>query len=136
MEKYHAPSARDPKIVLGKDGLYHMFMTTSLVSENKGCLAHLTSKDLSIWNECDEPIYVHEDDNQPECPDYIEYNGYYYLIYSIGGSAHYMLSKEPFGPWITPDNPIIPYSSVPKGRYGMIRLFLRDLMETENMREQ
>lgn len=112
-EKYNAPSARDPKVILDKDGLYHMFLTTS-IGEN-GCLAHLVSEDLTEWEECETPIYTHSDSEQPECPDYIEYNGYYYLIYSIGGKAHYMYSKEPFGPWIVPENPIIPCSSVPKG---------------------
>ena len=28
--KYDAPSARDPKVILGEDGRYHMFLTTSL----------------------------------------------------------------------------------------------------------
>ena len=68
-----------------------------------------------MWEECETPIYTHNDSEQPECPDYIEYNGYYYLIYSIGAKAHYMYSKEPFGPWIIPENPIIPCSSVPRG---------------------
>lgn len=114
-DKYKAPDARDPKVVFGKDGFYHMFLTTSLVEENKGCLAHLVSKDLSEWTECAEPIYVHDTSAQPECPDYIEYNGYDYLIYSIGSKAHYLYSKEPFSEWKVPENPIIPCSSVPKG---------------------
>ena len=112
-EKYNAPSARDPKVILDRDGKYRMFLTTS-IGEN-GCLAQLVSEDLTEWEECETPIYTHNDSEQPECPDYIEYNGYYYLIYSIGAKAHYMYSKEPFGPWIIPENPIIPCSSVPRG---------------------
>lgn len=116
-EKYHRPSVRDPKVVLSKDGLFHMFLTTSI--QNKGCLAHLISEDLTIWKECEKPIFTNKDNDQPECPDYIKYNGYYYLIYSIKGESHYMYSKEPFGTWIIPENPIIPCSSVPKGAvYG------------------
>lgn len=112
-EKYDAPSARDPKVILDREGKYHMFLTTSI--EKNGCLAHLISDNLTEWEECGTPIYTHGDAEQPECPDYIEYNGYYYLIYSLGAKAHYMYAKEPFGPWITPENPIIPCSSVPKG---------------------
>ena len=114
-EKYHRESARDPKVILGSDGLYHMFLTTSLQKEQKGCLAHLVSKDLSVWQELENPIYISETSDQPECPDYIEYNGYYYLIFSLKGKAHYMFSKNPFNGWIMPENPIIPCSSVPKG---------------------
>lgn len=112
-EKYHGPSARDPKLVLSNDGTYHMFITTSV--NNKGCLAHLVSRDMNVWKECDEPIYTHNTPDQPECSDYIAYNGYYYLIFSIGAKARYMYSKEPFGSWMIPDDPIIPCSSVPKG---------------------
>lgn len=112
-EKYHAPSARDPKVILNKDGFFHMFLTTSI--QGKGCLAHLISKDLTVWKECEEPMMTHRDHDQPECPDYIKYHGYYYLLYSIKGKAQYMYSKEPFGPWIIPENPVIPCSSVPKG---------------------
>ena len=42
-DKYHAASARDPKVIKGEDGLFHMFLTTSLLSANKGCLAHYVS---------------------------------------------------------------------------------------------
>lgn len=113
-EKYHAASARDPKIVRDKDGLFHMFLTTSLVKEDKGCLAHYVSKDLDNWEECPDPIYVAPDAEQPECPDYFEYAGRYYLIFSIRGAAHYMVSDRPFDGFVMPKDPIIPCASVPK----------------------
>ena len=34
-ERYHQASARDPKVIYGEDGLFHMFLTTSLIGENK-----------------------------------------------------------------------------------------------------
>lgn len=114
-KKYNGESARDPKVILADDGLYHMFLTTSLEDKQKGCLAHLVSKDLSKWEETENPIYISETSDQPECPDYIKYNGYYYLIFSLIGKAHYMVSKNPLDGWIMPKNPIIPCSSVPKG---------------------
>lgn len=114
-KKYNGESARDPKVILADDGLYHMFLTTSLEAEQKGCLAHLISKDLYKWEETENPIYISESSEQPECPDYIKYNGYYYLIFSLRGKAHYMVSQKPLDGWIMPENPIIPCDSVPKG---------------------
>ena len=113
--KYHGESARDPKVILSDDGLYHMFLTTSLISEQKGCLAHLISKDLYEWEETENPIYIANSSDQPECPDYIKYNGYYYLVFSLRSKAHYMISKKPLDGWRMPENPIIPCDSVPKG---------------------
>ena len=114
-EKYHRASARDPKVVIGEDGLFHMFLTTSLVKEEKGCLAHYVSEDMDDWKECETPIYISESASQPECPDYFRYNEKYYLIFSLGGRAHYMISDKPFEDFKRPDDPIIPCSTVPKG---------------------
>ena len=41
-ERYHRPSARDPKAVL-RDGKYHLILTTTEISSGRGCLAHLVS---------------------------------------------------------------------------------------------
>ncbi len=114
-EKYERTSLRDPKVVKGEDGLYHMFLTTSLVTENRGCLAHLTSSDLDHWKEEAEPIYLSPDESQPECPDYIQYNGYYYLIFSHHGVGQYLYAKHPFSDWQAPADPTIPCKTVPKG---------------------
>ena len=114
-DKYNSASARDPKVVKGEDGLFHMFLTTSLVKECRGCLAHYVSENMESWNECEKPIYVSETASQPECPDYFCYNGRYYLVFSLRGQAHYMISDKPFESFMMPSNPIIPCSSVPKG---------------------
>ena len=114
-EKYHAASARDPKVIKGEDGLFHMFLTTSLIEEGKGCLAHYVSRDMENWEEIDSPIYIAPGKDQPECPDYFFYNGKYYLIFSLKGRAHYMISDKPFEDFVMPSDPIIPCSSVPKG---------------------
>lgn len=113
-DKYHTPSVRDPKVFFDENGIYHMMITTSLASECKGCLAHLVSSDLNNWEE-EQPFFVNETEEQPECPDLIKYNGFYYMIYSLGGKAHYMYAKNPTGKWLSPKNPIIPCHTVPKG---------------------
>lgn len=113
-EKYHAASARDPKVVQGEDGLFHMFLTTSLIKEDKGCLAHFVSEDMENWEDVGEPIYISPNREQPECPDYFRYGGKYYLIFSIGGKARYLISERPFEGFVEPEDSSIPCESVPK----------------------
>ncbi len=114
-ERYEAAVARDPKVVQDESGLYHMLLTTRLVAERKGCLAHLVSQDLDTWEER-EPLLITEDANEPECADHICYNGLYYLIYSLNSQAYYRFSEHPFASdWTIPEDPRIPCSSVPKG---------------------
>ena len=114
-DTYHASGARDPKVVWGEDGLFHMFLTTALTENGKGCLAHFISSDLDNWTDTGSPIYISEDSAQPECPDYFVYNGKYYLIYSLHGKAHYSVSDRPFDGFVEPENSVIPCESVPKG---------------------
>lgn len=113
-DRYHAASARDPKVIAGADGLYHMFLTTTHLTTGRGCLAHYVSADLDRWEEQDTPIYMAPNGDQPECPDYFFYGGRYYLVYSLRGRAHYAISEEPFSGFAEPEDPIIPCESVPK----------------------
>ncbi|MBQ7225231.1 MAG: hypothetical protein IJX02_01360 [Clostridia bacterium] len=113
-EKYNGPVARDPKVIMGEDGLYHMFLTTVLVKENKGCLAHYVSKDLEKWEEAEKPIHVVENSDHPECPDYFKYNGKYYLVFSIRGRAKYLVSEKPFDGFVSVTDELIPCAGVPK----------------------
>lgn len=112
---YNKAVARDPKVIKGEDGLFHMILTTSLVSEKKGCLAHFVSTDLENWQDTGAPLYISEDSTEPECPDYIFYRGRYYLIFSLNGKARYLISHQPFNDWKAPKNSEIPCASVPKG---------------------
>lgn len=122
-EKYTAPSARDPKVIKDTQGLYHMFLTSTLTNEKNGCLVHLVSKDLTQWNELENPLYIAPVDMwEPECPDYFYKDGFFYLVYSLRGKAHYQYSKNPFTDWQIPDDPIIPCKSVPKAAVWNERL--------------
>ena len=113
-EKFNGPVTRDPKVIKGEDGLYHMFLTTVLVKENLGCLAHYISKDLDNWYESEKPIYIHENGDHPECPDYFKYKGKYYLVFSIRGRARYLVSDKPFDNFTRIDDTLIPCAGVPK----------------------
>ena len=64
-EKYNTPTLRDPKVVKDKEGVYHMFLTTRLVKEQRGCLAHYVSKDLDNWEDSGQPIYIAPDNREP-----------------------------------------------------------------------
>ena len=122
-ERYHSSSARDPCVFKDDNGLFHMLVTTSLgkSEEGNGCLAHLESADLEVWNERD-PFFVLDIKDQPECSDYFYYKSFYYLIYSSSGLGRYLISKKPFGPWEKPQNntvigncAVVPKSCIWKG---------------------
>ena len=113
-EKYNSQVARDPKVFFGADGQYHMILTTVLVKENKGALAHYVSSDLEKWHECKEPIYTVENSDHPECPDYFKFQGKYYLVFSIRGRARYLVSSKPFEDFEVIDDTLIPCAGVPK----------------------
>ncbi len=129
-DKYHAASARDPKVVRGEDGLLHMFVTTSLLAAGRGCLAHLTSVDGDKWEE-GEPIYISPDGDQPECPDYIAFGGRYYLIFSHHGTAQYLVSDKPFSDWRKPENDRIPCEAVPKAAVWRNRILFTGFKRME-----
>ncbi len=113
-EKFNGPIARDPKVIKDDSGIYHMLLTTVLVKENLGCLAHYISSDLERWQEAESPIYIHENSDHPECPDYFKYKGRYYLIFSIRGRARYLVSDKPFDDFKMIDDTLIPCAGVPK----------------------
>lgn len=66
---------RDPKVIIDKEGVFHLFVSSEtdnyVISEGRGCLVHLTSKDLKNW-QVQEPLISGMRD-VPECPDY--FNG-------------------------------------------------------------
>ncbi len=110
--RYFGASARDPKVIWA-DGKFHMFLTTTDLWEDKGCLAHLVSDHADMREFTDlGPIFHWEKGLEPECPDYFEMNGYYYLIYS----GRYVYAKQPFGKdgWIKPEDDIVHCGTVPK----------------------
>ena len=97
---------RDPHVFRDHEtGLFHLLVSTMLKEGNRGCLAHYTSRDLKSWEEV-SPFLV-EGKEVPECPDYFEWNGRYYLFFSNGGMARYRMSQHPLGPWEHPKVDVI-----------------------------
>ncbi len=105
---YSKRNFRDPKVVIDKDGTFHLFVASeeeyerAAFSEGRGCLVHLVSKDLKKWDVL-EPL-LSGVRNVPECPDYFFWNGYYYLVYGQGGDTYYVKSRQPYGPWEYPQS--------------------------------
>jgi hypothetical protein len=103
---YTGGSARDPVVFQEKStGLFHMLLTSSIqdpaIGNRGGCLAHLTSPDLKKWDQ-HEPFILPGYPGEPECADYFEWHGWYYLVFSNQGIARYRMSKNPMGPWLRP----------------------------------
>lgn len=112
-ERYCGERARDPKVVMGENGILHMFVTTTDYTVNKGCLVHLISEDGESFREIGN-VYTALDENEPECPDYFSLGGKYYLIFSHHGKGEYLVSEKPFEGFTRPEDNKIPCSSVPK----------------------
>ncbi|MFD2612443.1 glycosyl hydrolase [Paenibacillus gansuensis] len=102
-DRYSLSSVRDPHVFKDDNDQYHMIITTSILQDGRrdGCLAHLVSNDLRSWSEQD-PFLIPGYHDEPECADYFEWNGWYYLLFSNDGLARYRMSRTPFGPWIRP----------------------------------
>ncbi|RYG01920.1 MAG: hypothetical protein EOO02_11675, partial [Chitinophagaceae bacterium] len=102
---YSKRDFRDPKVVVDETGNFHLFVSSSSdssITRANGAMVHLVSKDLKQW-VVEKPLIVGQDD-VPECPDYFEWNGWYYLIYGRGGNTFYLQSKNKYGPWQYPSS--------------------------------
>lgn len=101
---YSKRDFRDPKVFVDENGVYHLFVASDqenpVLHHAAGCLVHLSSKDLKNWT-VHEPILTGQP-STPECPDYFHWKGWYYLVYSDNSNTHYVMSKNPYGPWQQP----------------------------------
>ena len=102
---YTGASVRDPNVFQdARDGLFHMLVTTSQANKTgaeRGCLAELVSRDLQSWEQR-PPFLVPGFGDEPECSEWFEWNGRYYIVFSNGGMARYRMAREPLGPWTAP----------------------------------
>jgi hypothetical protein len=101
----HPSQFRDPKVFKDKDGTFHLFISgykkDPVVGGQGGYLAHLVSSDLKNWKEID-PVITGQGAT-PECSDYFEWNGWYYLTFGVHLDTHYVRSRSPYGPWEWPE---------------------------------
>ncbi|MFT3933117.1 MAG: family 43 glycosylhydrolase [Chitinophagaceae bacterium] len=100
---YSKRNFRDPKVSVDDNGVFHLFVSSAKeesATHDNGALVHLISKDLTTWTVQAPLIYGESD--VPECPDYFQWKGWYYLVYGQGGNTLYLKSKAPYGPWEYP----------------------------------
>jgi len=99
---------RDPMVFQDqRTGLFHALVTARLTDGRDGCIAQLVSKDLKAW-ELAEPFLI--PGRVTDCPDYFEWNGFYYLL-----AEHvYWTSRNAQGPWTQPEPDRLDVLYVPK----------------------
>ncbi len=102
---YSQRDFRDPKVFVDeKTGEFHLFVSSwkenPVLRHAGGSLVHMVSKDLKNWTVLN-PVLTGQG-SVPECPDYFEWNGWYYLIYGHNGDTYYAQSRSPYGPWQEP----------------------------------
>ncbi|KAH7046021.1 glycosyl hydrolase [Macrophomina phaseolina] len=102
---------RDPYVFFNPDeNRYWMLVATRLAAGpfwSRGCIALLTSPDLSAWTVEPEPLFAPNDLFCPECPELFSLpNGNWYLVYSRFSSPNagtvYKVGPSPRGPFRTP----------------------------------
>lgn len=102
---YSSRDFRDPKVIVDPTtGVFSLLIsskeTGAPIQGQNGCLVRLTSPDLKKWDVA--PPVLTGQNSVPECPDYFQWNGWYYLVYSNHSDTYYVKSKSPYGPWQYP----------------------------------
>lgn len=94
---------RDPKVTVDAEGVFHLFVSSEKTEGEgpRGCLVHMTSADLKDWTV--EGTVLDGLNAVPECPDYFEWNGWYYLVFGQGLDTYYVKSRNAYGPWEWPE---------------------------------
>ena len=96
---------RDPYVYYDlNDEIYYMLITTRADGTGviKRYASHSLMADDSQWEDCGVFFYNDNGTYNMECPSYLEFNGYYYLVYSEQGDnrvTHYRYRTEPNGEW-------------------------------------
>ncbi|KAK8210402.1 hypothetical protein M8818_003572 [Zalaria obscura] len=102
---------RDPYVFFNaEEGKYWMLVATRLTNGpywTRGCIALLTSSNLSEWFIEPDPLYAPNDMFCPECPEMFTLpNGKWYLVYSRFAAPDagtvYRVADSPRGPFRTP----------------------------------
>lgn len=111
INQYVSHAWRDPRVFWHEEEQkWWMLATTNVIAADSvnrnGCVALMTSDDLTTWTH-EGPLYSpRRYEGSFECPDYFQIGDWYYLLYSCasdGKVTHYVKSRSPRGPWIVPD---------------------------------
>lgn len=102
-EGFSQRNFRDPKVVIDDEGVFHLFVASERTTGDggRGCLVHMTSTNMKDWTV--EGTLIEGLSAVPECPDYFKWGEWYYLVFGQGLRTHYVMSKNPYGPWQWPE---------------------------------
>ncbi|MBQ3253601.1 MAG: GH32 C-terminal domain-containing protein [Acholeplasmatales bacterium] len=96
---------RDPYVYFeSTENMYYMLVTTRV--NDIGVIKQYRSKNLKVWTDCGVFFKNDSGSYNMECPTYIKYNDYYYLMYSEQGNhrvTHYRYKKNLTDQWIKPE---------------------------------
>ncbi len=94
---------RDPFVFEDEQHGFILLATSKLdpyaLEGRGGCLLMLRSKDLQHWAVAGPLVIT---GGVPECSDTFAWNGWHYLLYSVGLQTYYRFSRSPLGPWEKP----------------------------------
>lgn len=101
---------RDPYVYFDElDQMYYMLVTTRDINYDgyeTGVIKRYSSESLygddSTWKDAGVFFWNDNGTYNMECPSYVEYNGYYYLVYSEQGDnrvTHYRYKTSSTGEW-------------------------------------
>ncbi len=100
---------RDPCVFRGADGRLQMLVTSRVAEfplhERGGCIVRFSSDNLTNWRYEGVMAVTGGPAGEacvPECPDYFECGGRYYLLYGPDHGTRYLTAEEPYGPWRRP----------------------------------
>jgi len=104
---YERNDWRDPFIVRGTDGLWHMILCARVPdgpSDRRGTFGLATSPDMRTWT-VRPPMLTPGTTRAPECPDLFQMGDQWYLVYagfSDRFATRYLVAPTQDGPWSSP----------------------------------
>lgn len=103
----------DTHVFQGEDGRYHLVTYMEGRPSDPMDILHYVSEDLCHWQQAERPLLTVENSPTPlYCPDYFEWNGWYYLL--AGAKTCIWKSRAPYGPWEPQPTPVPDTLCVPK----------------------
>lgn len=104
---YERNDWRDPFILRGSDGLWHMVLCARVPdgpSDRRGTFGLAVSDDMRAWT-VRPPMLTPGGTRAPECPDLFEMGGRWYLVwagFTDRFATRYLSAPTQDGPWQTP----------------------------------
>jgi beta-fructofuranosidase len=120
LDLWHDQAWRDPALVEGPDGVFHVFITARVAegpTRRRGVIAHAGSEDLVSW-DIGEPVVGPGDFGHLEIPQAIQIGERWHLLYSVPGDmvgsdrpartrTYQAVADDVAGPYREPSDPVV-----------------------------